>query len=500
MRRANIGPVAVLVVAVTVAAALSLRHANSYFFLFDDFALIGLASTGSWHQLLGEPLFSFYRPVVFLLTRCEFHLFDWRTPSGYAVVSLILHVVNATLVYGLGRRLAVPALTSQIAASLFLLSPWAAESYLWLSCRFDLVSTLGVLLCLLAATAVSDAATARGAVSHAFWGTAAAALALAAKESAVTLPVLVLLVTSARPGRKQWRKRIIPYAALVMVVVGLYLYVRHHVLPGLAGAYGSFADLIRNADVVRNGQSHLRALVMTPFPRDPSLSTLLLAGSTKYAFLACVLPGVLVQAAKALGKGLALFSAAFLLALLPVLWSSMPQMSSAGGRFLYLPGVWFALVLGIGLGRLQQRQDETRWPRLPRWVRTTPLLIACGYTLASVQFQTEIWRKATLLSRQAITQVHSPSRAVSSQPLYIENLPYQFVEGPYVLKDYAFTFYRAAGSPVRGRGIVLTYRGDRVIAVSSFALSVASADGPRPGERVVRLQLPIDVRVREVRH
>src|SRR5207247_1291690 len=38
---------------------------------------------------------------------------------------------------------------------------------------------------------------------------------------------------------------------------------------------------------------------------------------------------------------------AFLVSTLPVLWSPPSHGSTAGGRFLYLPGVWVSLLLGL---------------------------------------------------------------------------------------------------------------------------------------------------------
>src|SRR5881394_1758524 len=56
-------------------------YARRYFFLFDDFALVGQASTFSVHNIVTSARFGFYRPVVFLLVKAEWWAFSWRHPA-----------------------------------------------------------------------------------------------------------------------------------------------------------------------------------------------------------------------------------------------------------------------------------------------------------------------------------------------------------------------------------------------------------------------------------
>jgi hypothetical protein len=330
-------------------------------------------------------------------------------------------------------------------------------------------------------------------------GAAAAVIALGAKEWAVTVPVLILLVMLARSREARWRARILPFTALVATGVVGYLLLRSRVMPVLGGAYGEFFHLARNANLTANGWRFCRALAVPPMPRGSELKAVVLAGSTKYAFLACVLPAALVQAVKMQARSFILFAVALVVTLLPVLWVSLPAIGSAGGRFLYFPGVWFSLALGLGLGRLDSRRADVG-PRLPAWARVAPFLVVCAYYTVSLKYQTDIWSGATMLSRVSIEQVHSLATNPAIQPLYIENMPYGFEEGPYVLKDYAFTFYRGAGLRVRARGLELACKEGRITVLRSTGGDGASANEPKPGEQVIRLELPVFEGPRRVSH
>ena len=181
---------AVCLVAAAAAFVILARHAAGYFFLFDDFALNGQASRWPLHDLLATPLFGFYRPGEFLWVRGAHAAFGWHTPAGYAAATLLLHAVNAALVGRLARRLAGDATAAWVAGALFALSPWSAEAMFWMSAGFDVLSTSGALVALLAGLAACDPARSRR-----------AGAALVAVCAAGTIVALFTEGESRRPGR-----------------------------------------------------------------------------------------------------------------------------------------------------------------------------------------------------------------------------------------------------------------------------------------------------------
>lgn len=459
-------------------------HARNYFFLFDDFALIGQASRWPLHDVVATPLFNFYRPALFLVMGVAHDLFGWQAPPAYAFVVVALHAANAALVAGLVRRLA-GGIAASVAGALFLLSPWSAEAFLWISGGFDVLATSASLVALTAGLAASDED--RAAASRAVWSVACVATAVVAafaKESAVVLPVVfaALLVARPRPWASRWA------AGVLMLLVGStagYLAVRRQVTHGLAGgAYGDWFALMRGADVVANVGSHLRALVFWIAPHDMQMrATGLMAVARPISAALLVL---LAVAAVGLRARLALAVAAAAAACaVPVLWLGLSPLSSGGGRILYFPGVFFAMLIAIGAAALMR----SRRSGIPR-------AVACGVGIAlvtafiSLHAQQVVWAKACQLSRDTILafRVYVGGR----EPLHVDNLPFWFEEGPYVLKSYAFGYYYhpAPVPPVTATALTLVSTGGRT-TVTTRRPEPGVPPTPVEGRHVV---LPIEVR------
>jgi hypothetical protein len=187
-------------------------------FTSDDFFILarlkefgGLQHPLAYFSALG--FFEYYRPLTFLS-----HALDWSVwganPAGFHLTSLVLHVVNSALVYGIGRQLG-DRTAAIVAALLFALHPASHEAVYWMSARFDLLAT-----CLTLASALLILGTTRG-----YWlGVATFGLALLAKESAIALPVIVVAgdVIVRRLDGHQTIRRLVP----LVVVVGAYAALR----------------------------------------------------------------------------------------------------------------------------------------------------------------------------------------------------------------------------------------------------------------------------------
>ncbi|MGE5198959.1 MAG: hypothetical protein ACM3H9_04910 [Rhodospirillaceae bacterium] len=151
-------------------------------FVSDDFMILqrlrdagGLRGAASF---FGQSYYDYYRPLGFVSFAADWTL--WRGwPAGYHAVSILLHLVNAFLVFRLARRL-LGFEASAIAAALFGLHVVNQEAVFWASARFDLLATAGALAALLVLASAGR------------WRYAAAGLlylaALLCKESVVALP------------------------------------------------------------------------------------------------------------------------------------------------------------------------------------------------------------------------------------------------------------------------------------------------------------------------
>lgn len=402
------------------------RHAATYFFVFDDFALIHVASTSTLAQIFTQPHFAFFRPFAFLLTKAHFALSGWNGPAAYIGFSLVVHAINALLVAVLARQLSERATWRQaaLAALFFVLSPWAAESFLWMSGRFDLLATFGVLVSLVCGLVVCRTQNGGIALLAALAGCLGQSLGVFSKELAVVTPALLaaaywcVIATTSRPFKY------LPamlYVVALCLIVAVYLFIRESLLPNLGGAYGTLASLVGGATIATNLGKFVARLVA--HPSGPMAAVV---------FALCAIYALARQRRTALG--LAWFAViAFLISLAPVIWAGLPETGFGGGRFIYAPGIYFALILGLGLGYAQEAQRPTLL------ASRIVLVVVLTLLLWNLNYQTRVWRDATAIARTSIEQL-APYVA-TTQTIFIPNLPFWYTEGAYALKAYAFGYY-----------------------------------------------------------
>src|SRR6266498_1001318 len=169
---------------------------NSYF-LSDDFAQIGKILGGNFSVTWGRAHGGFFRPLFILSYLIDTKIWGAR-PLGFHLTNVGLHALNAFLLFALSLQLLqdleLPARTKTLislgAALLFLLHPSHTEAVSWISGRADLIAScfcLGSLLWFVAYTRSK-----RG--LHLVLSLLSFALSLFAKESAICLPFLVLVI------------------------------------------------------------------------------------------------------------------------------------------------------------------------------------------------------------------------------------------------------------------------------------------------------------------
>ncbi len=148
----------------------------------------GLSWRGLWWALTTGYLF-YWHPVTWLSHMIDVQLFDLRA-GGHHLTSLLIHIANAGLLFGLLRKVTGAPWRSALVAAAFAVHPLRVESVAWIAERKDVLSTLFLMLTLRAYVAYVARRTARRylAVLLCF------AVGLMAKPMLVTLPVLLLLL------------------------------------------------------------------------------------------------------------------------------------------------------------------------------------------------------------------------------------------------------------------------------------------------------------------
>lgn len=147
-----------------------------------------------WSLTNGGGESGMYRPIVIDAYWLEYKL--WGTDArGYHTVNLILHAINAGLIFILARRFALPTRASFFGALCFAIHPVQVETAASVASHTDILATLGTL----SACVLWTRSSRRG------WVCLPIFFALCSKESAVVAPLL-LLVLDRYLGRPLLRK------------------------------------------------------------------------------------------------------------------------------------------------------------------------------------------------------------------------------------------------------------------------------------------------------
>lgn len=150
-----------------------------------------------------------YFPLVYTTFRIERAIWGLDT-TGYHVTNIVLHILNALLVWLILRKLSVRG--AWLAAAVFALHPVHVESVAWITERKNVLSTFFYLLTVLSWMKFRDRSDWRFYVLAVL----ASALALFAKTTACTIPAALLLVSwfrRERIGLREWGL-MMPFAAL----------------------------------------------------------------------------------------------------------------------------------------------------------------------------------------------------------------------------------------------------------------------------------------------
>lgn len=186
-----------------------------------------------------------YRPTVTLSYFVDFAL--WRLdPAGYHAVNVALHALNALLLYALLQRVFRDRWLAWVAALVFAVHPVATETVNCISYREDALALTFMLAALALYACGMDAALPARAWACALGSLAALALALGAKEMALTTPLLAALVTVLGARRRDVRgKGMFLWACGIgsVLVLALYLAVRFGLMHNPAQVETQLHDL-----------------------------------------------------------------------------------------------------------------------------------------------------------------------------------------------------------------------------------------------------------------
>lgn len=355
-------------------------------FFSDDYVLLDRVAHGAYS--LGN---EFFRPLPMVFWG---GLLAGAGPSAplFHSANIFFHGINAYLVSRLGVRLGLPTSSAIWAGALFLVHPVSVEAVGWVSAVFDVLSTTGGLLFVLAVNSNRPA-----------WGWLALACAFLSKESSLAYPFIAL--TLAYPDRRGMRAALSGIAMVVLLVTIRMVFVplppgyadtpsRYLVKELVSRTFGTLAAPWSASDVSHIWPLHLLAAAC--------VGALVCAGiwqrGSGYARLAPLLA----------------FSA--LLSVLPVYRYFFVSADMENSRYVYAASAFWALAL-ICLGHGRASLPALRRSSTAVWAT---ILVAC---LAAHLTRQSAWVSATQLRDAVIDQVSDVARAKRCTSVTVRALP-----------------------------------------------------------------------------
>ena len=344
-------------------------------------------------------LSSNWQPLTWLSLMLDYKMYG-TSAGGYHVTNVLMHLVNALLLFLIFGRMTGGLWKSGFVAALFAVHPLHVESVAWVMERKDVLSAMFWLLTMGAYAYYADNPSLK---RYAFVFIMFV-MGLMSKPMLVTLP-LVLLLLDYWPLRRFQRgafiagRRLIlekiPLIALSAVVSAITIYAQ-----GSTGALKSLGDIglsdrMVNAVVSYGGYAGkmfwpVNLAIFYPYPTSFPISVVLLSG----AFLgaACFFSFRHIRTAPYLAMGWLWY----LITLLPVCGIIQVGSQAMADRYTYIPLIGLFIAIAWGIPDLLKGNPFYRY-FIPVAAGTTLLLLViltCN--------QTGVWKDSGLLFEHAI--------------------------------------------------------------------------------------------------
>ena len=391
-------------------ALLAYWNAFAGAFQFDDFNVIvdnpAVASVAAWwHSMPGiRPLLK----LSYALNRAAAGGDSAGALFGFHLVNLLIHIGNAWLIYAIARRLRGDSVDASavalLAASIFVLHPAHTEAVTMISGRSMSLMALFYLTSLLAAL---DGR--RGLSLIAF------AAALGVRETAITLPLALLLVERLRMPNAPLRTALANGAGhwllALAVALALLLLPAFQYLASVSLATRSLTDQLfsQAGALLYLFKQALWPLALNADPVLPVFGGGVGGGSgywlAKVALILILLGGAwLAWRRTGLTRWTGFGLLWFFLHLAPTN-SVLPRLDLANERHLYLADIGLCLIVALGLVSAMKNR--------PRWRLAISALLVFGLALATHQ-RNQVYRNEVLFWQDVADKSPTNNRAFNN--------------------------------------------------------------------------------------
>jgi len=465
-----------------------------------------------------------YQPLSWV-THGAVYLIWGMDPTGYHLGNLLLHVANAVLfslftqrllqlVWSLDRPRNVFALpvSAAVGALFFAIHPLRVEAVAWATERREVLASFFLLLTLLAYVRLEREN--RTDQSHVlrWWlmSIACYALSLLSKATAMTLPVVLLVLDvyplqrlTAADGRLQLRTRVLveklPYLALALAAAAAALYGQRQQAALSLADHGLSARVAQAA----YGLCFYLWKTVAPFKLSPLYSLARGLDPTQPQFVAAVLVvGVITTGLIGLRRRYPWALVAwicYVVTVSPLLGFVQSGAQIAADRYTYVPCMPWAVLVAAGIYRLWDLAERGRLAR-PAWMAIAAAIVAeLGlFGVRTVQ-QTGVWKDSFSLWDHVLSI--EPSNALAYKNRGHERRLRGDLDGALAdlnealrgESEYLRTYWAPAYSPVNAhydRGKVLEAQGNSEAAIAdfNFVIRLDPSHGPAHAGRARALQ------------
>ena len=374
-----------------------------------DWSRIPRSLTSNQSFIFGS---NFYRPVLSFLYEIAGALFGPHAPAWH-ITSILLHVACVLLVFRLALKLVDNNLVAGTAAALFAVHPAHVEAISWASAMADMLMTALMLLAVLLFLRWMEEGELR------WWAASfvAGALCVFTKETAVVMPVVLLVTAMAlrsRPAPAEpdlpMLAATIPFFAITLVYLGL----RQHIL----GAFSHPLNPSSNVQMILTWPSVLLFYLRHMF--WPSAVVPYYPVSIVTSWQGFLLPLVALIAITTVLGYLLWRSAGWQRFCICVVWILAPlgpalylkaqaPFELVHDRFLYAPLVGFCIAAALVLQAATRRiESRTQW-------RGYPLIAIVLVLLLSIESLSQMvwWQNNLTLFTRAVSVTPRNPRALT---------------------------------------------------------------------------------------
>src|SRR3989304_4073315 len=378
-----------------------------------------------------------YRPVVTFSYFIDYSLWHLN-PTGFHLTNILLHVVNAVLVYLLVSAVSRSRTTAFLTSILFALHPILTEAVNGISYREDLLTTtffLGAILLFIK----SKIQNPKSKIINCLYPLSLFSylLALCSKEVAITLPLIIFLLDWLLGDKSRIKKNTIKYYIGFILVSGLYLFLRFvwfHNPVEKQLTYPDNSFLVNFLTMPKIFCSYIKLLFfpicfnaeyIVAHTKTPFAATFILS----IIFLSVI--GVITYRFYDHSKRLFFFMLWFFVTLAPMM-NIIPIANIMAERYLYLPSVGFCAILAyisIGLWRqvyvfiFFENGKVGRWEggnlnvSTPRFNQLLLVFVTCLILIPAVPYsvftikRNKIWKDPFIFWSKTIEDSPNSSRA-----------------------------------------------------------------------------------------